>query len=156
MTPESELLLNLVAHIALIYLLLGPLKQEKLDLHCPTGTKNVTPQCGDGNGKYHGEGKYRPGDSVETILNKIDLLGEVENNTVKWRRCLLLAYVATWFVFLLAFRKFPGILEFFLVLILVFLPFYGSYSYYRFHHSNMTVSYIKEHTAQLRRLRTQP
>lgn len=145
-------ILNIIGYLALLFVMVYIiLEKEKVDLWCPTGTnKFKQPLCKDGNGKFHSENKPTPQDSVDTSLNKIANLSKIDLQTVKWRRIMILSFISAIFISLLVFRKLFPFPKFLLIMLLIFLPFYTSISFFNFHHSKFSAQYIEENIQQIK------
>ena len=145
-------ILNIIGYLTLLYVMIWiVLQKETVDMFCPTASKTFKqPPCKDGNGKYHTENKSQSTDSIDTSLNKISNLSKINLQTVKWRRCLLLSYIATWLIMLLVYRKMFSFPKFLLIMLLIFLPFYTSVAYFNFHHARYSNIYIEENIKQIK------
>ena len=66
------------------------------------------------------KGKPIEGNSLDTLLRKIQISSGFEINTIKWRRALMAAIPAVLLVFLIVFKRLPEPREFVLSFIIVF------------------------------------
>ncbi len=144
-TEKSYGLLDLMAYSALVYACYKAVASEHKDMYSNGDSKLI----GDGHGKYYYKGKKDDKDTVETLLDKINILADTSKNTVKWRRCLILGTVSALIVSLLTFNRFPTGKQFFMILLPIFGTFYASFNYYEYHYDRYPREYIHENTKQI-------
>lgn len=150
---DSLGLIDLAIYTGFLLLFFRINNTEKKDLFCPGNVENFCKEkCGDGKGKYYIEGKSNSKDTIKTLLNKINLLSDTNQNTVKWRRCCMLAIISGFVICLLVLRKIPKGRDFFLMVVSIFLIYYGSFNYYSFHYDKFPSEFIKENTGIIRDL----
>ncbi len=139
-------ILNIIGYLVLLFIIVYYVMEvESRDMFCPTGSKKFKqPPCKDGNGKNHSENRPAPDDSIDTSLNKIANLSRLELQTVRWRRALILSFISAVLISLLVFRKLFSFPKFLLIMLLIFIPFYTSISYFNFHHAKYGNIYIEE------------
>jgi hypothetical protein len=131
----------------IVFIVLLAYKAEKLDLFCPKDVKKHCNLCGDGKGKYYVDGKANKDDTVPQLLNKIKISAEFDINTVKWRRCMLIAFIIVVFITCILiplYTKLSKTTLFALMMFIVFIVLYLSFSYYQYHYNRYPVHNIKE------------
>lgn len=133
--------------VVVLCILIWAIKTERKDLFC---TADCT-SCGDGKGKYYTEGKVEERDNISTSIDKIVYLSDIEQRTVKWRRALLLTIIILCLLFAIM-GKIPDGKDMFLMLLAIFIPIYGSYSYYQYHYYDFPATYIKDNARHIRNL----
>lgn len=103
---------------------------EFTDLRCPS-TKASAKQCGPGKGVAYVKGRPFTRDSPDTLLDKISLSSSYENNTVKWRRCLIFSFFVTVIIFLLVFSRLPCGKELLICVLILYCCMYFMLSFYQ-------------------------
>lgn len=142
-------LIDILTYIILIYIFIFAVNSEKLDLYCPKDIKKYDcNKCGNAKGKYYIDGKYQKDDDNDIILSKIQFLSEMKN-IVKWRRVYILSFVSVFLSCLLNGYLYSG-RRFLIMIMTIFIIFYGSLSYYYFHFERFPEFYIKENIHNLR------
>ena len=85
--------------------------------------------CDNGNCEMFREAKRESKDQKGYILNLIDWYAHM----TQWRIVLVVASAAAVLVHLYLFKRIPGFIEFFITMILIFLPVYFMTSYQKYH-----------------------
>ena len=145
-----EEVISIVIYIIVIFLFIRAVKAEKLDMYCPPEVKEFCSDCGDGKGKFYIKNKGDKGDSVSELLTKISSGANYDAKSVKWRRSIILAFIASILICLVVLRKLPSGFEFFTMMILIFLVIYGSFSYYKFHYDKFPIHNIRQNVEMIR------
>jgi hypothetical protein len=145
-----------VAVIVIIVLLIvfAVFPREKVDLFCPDGCNSWKGNlCGDKKSKFYTPGNLdRKKDDINSSLDKIIFLSEIETRTVKWRRCLLLGSLITLIIFAMI-EKLPSWKEATMGVFLSMIVLYASFSYYWYHYYSHSVQSIKDHVKHIRDFR---
>lgn len=125
-------------------------KRELLDMNCPDGpdTKDMS-VCKDGNGKLWAKHRFTLNDTVKTSLAKISALNHSYNKAIIWRRYLILSFVATILLFLVALQRLPTGFELLGSMLIIFIVFYVAHNYYRYHHDRFIEESITRHLRHL-------
>jgi hypothetical protein len=143
---------TIIVYIIVIFLLIKAYKSEALDIFCPPGCKEYDKKyCGDGKGKYYINGMGNDKDDIPVLLNKIELNANIDENTVKWRRCLVLAIISSILLFLIVFSKLPSGSELMMSILIIFLVFYFSFSFYQWHYTKFPAFNIYKNINILRK-----
>lgn len=146
-------LVNIIIYTIVIYIIIFAIRSEKLDLFCPKeySKEYDCKECGDGKGKYYIDGKGNLSDSPSVLLDKIILVSKYQENTVKWRRSIVLAFIICILFSLLVLRRFMEGYELVISMFTIFIIIYQSYSYYQFHYDRYPEFYIKKNVEYLRK-----
>lgn len=121
---------TILIYVILIVTALYAMKMEMTDLRCPS-TSTKSRYCGPGKGVAYFKGKPSPEDDVRTLLEKISLSSSYEENTVKWRRCLIFSLIITLIFFLLVLSRLPNGNELLIGALLVYVLLYFMMTYYQ-------------------------
>lgn len=130
--------------IFLIFALLA----EYSDLYCPhPKCKNL---CRKGHGMpyYHGIGKED--DDFDVLLNKIKLTVRYENNSVKWRRAIIIAFIITLILIPLLYCRLADLYEIIIIFIVVYLALYLCFIFYNDTLSSEAVEVVDKNCKLLR------
>ena len=122
--------ITILIYSVLFIVTLYAIKMEFTDLRCPS-TKSTSKQCGPGRGSAYVKGRPYTRDPPETLLNKISLSSSYENNTVKWRRCLIFSFVVTFIIFLLVLTRLPQGKELLICVLILYCTLYFMLSFYQ-------------------------
>lgn len=146
-----KLLASVLIYIGIIWFIWhGAIERELLDLNCPDGPntkdKNV---CRDGNGKLWANYKYVPGESVKASLAKLKILNRNWGHPVIWRRCLIMAFMASLLVWIITHQKIPDGFELVGSMLAIFIVWYLAHSFFGFHHDRFIEDTISEHLQSL-------
>lgn len=144
-------IISCLIYIIIIVIFIRAVKAEKLDMYCPANVKEFCGECGDGKGKFYIKNKGDENDSVSELLTKISNGASYDFKTVKWRRSIILAIVASILISLVVLQTIPSGHTFFMMVVLIFLVFYGSFSYYKFHYDKFPVHNIKQNVEMIRK-----
>ncbi len=163
--------IDILTYALLIFVFYKALKSEYADLY--TNPNHDVPS-----GKYYVQGKLsdkdipaplmsntppkeknKENDSqtrklsyIKKILDKIDILADTHQNTVKWRRCVILSIFSSVLISILVLNKFPTGKEFLLLVLPIFGTFYASFNYYSYHYDRYPSQFTKENTSAIREL----
>lgn len=129
------MVIDVIIYIIVIFLIIKAYKSEALDLFCGKGCDSYDKKfCGDNKGKYYVDGQGNKSDSVSTLLSKIEINADTDENTVKWRRSLLLAFICTLLIFIVVLAKLPTGTELITTLLIIYIIVYFSFSFYQYHY----------------------
>jgi hypothetical protein len=131
---------TIVIYIVAILLFLLAFKSEKKDLYC-YDANGFTSECGPGQGMSYIQGRPDPNDDVFTLLNKLEHTVRHDDGSVKWRRCLIFALIATFVLFFLLYGRLPNGVELLISFIVIYI---GSYLMYSFFQSNLTFYAVEQ------------
>jgi hypothetical protein len=129
------MIIDIIIYIIVIFLVIKAYKSEALDLFCGKDVKSYCKNlCGDNKGKYYVDGQGDKDDSIPTLLSKIEINASADDNTVKWRRSLLLAFICTMLIFIVVLTKLPTGTELITTVLIIFIITYFSFSFYQYHY----------------------
>lgn len=142
---------NVVMYIILFLMVALVLRIETRDWAC-SNAYQMNEYC-DGKGAmpYRGS-KPEEGDSVSTLLYKIDVAAGAEQKSIKWRRALTLSF----FIALISYGlvitpgKLPKWTDMYLVILIGTSILYFSFNYYSYHAFKNAEENIKQSTDMLR------
>lgn len=98
--------------------------------------------------------KFRDRDSIHSSLRKIVMCIDCDSKTIKWRRTLIAATIATILIFSLVHVRLPSPKEFLLYILLIFIVFYISWHSYMVRTTGKAASYAKNHVENIKRCLT--
>ena len=139
--------------LSLIFLWIA-YRAEWKDLHCGSVHDSID-KCKDfGGGMAYAGSEPSNNDSVEVLLSKIEKASYTEELTVKWRRCYILSFFITLFIWLAVIypivNRLPRFYEYFLLLFINTMIIYYSFSFYSFHHYEAPAQYIRKSVELIR------
>lgn len=133
--------LDIAIYIGIVMIFIKSVNSEYKDIY---GKSSEIPE-----GKYYINGKPDNSDTIEKILSKINILSDTYNNTVKWRRSLIVSIFSSIIISIFSFKKFPSGKEFLLIVLPIFVSFYASFNYYSYHYDKYPSDYIKQNVTNL-------
>lgn len=107
----------------------------------------------EGNGAPYYKGRGSEGDSVETLLNRIDWISRTERRLTIWTRMVFPAILATVVISLLVFKvkgKFPSSTDFVIMLVTVYLSSTLFHSFFYVHGDYYPAAYLRTNTILIR------
>jgi hypothetical protein len=121
-------------------------QREQLDMTCPEGpdTKDRS-VCRDGNGKLWARYRHQPGESPRASLAKMRVLNRNWGKPIIWRRCFALAFSASILLCLVTQQRLPTGFELIGSMVVLFLVWYVSHSFFQVHHDQFIEEAIEQH-----------
>ena len=147
----AEIVISVLIYGAVVWAVwTKAIQRELLDMNCPEGpdTKDRS-VCRDGNGKLWAHYRVKKDDSPRASLAKIRVLHHNYAKAVQWRRCFVLSFVATLFLFLVTQQRLPSGFELLGSMLVIFIAWYMAGSFYDFHHNRFMREAIDGHLASL-------
>lgn len=147
-------IVDYISYILSLVLLWTAYKAEWKDLHCGS-VHDSNDKCKDfGGGMAYVGSEPLNNDPNELLLSKIERASYTEELTVKWRRCYILSFFITLFLWVTIMYpivgRLPRFYEYFLMLFIVMMILYYSFSFYSFHHYEAPAQYIRKSVDILR------
>jgi hypothetical protein len=122
---------------------------EHRDIHCPTFS-SPSEECKEHGGMSFSYTKPKPGDSAQTLLDKISKAAGAETNAIKWRKSLLLSIAIIAVIWALALGRWPKSRELIIAILASFVVVSGFNVYYSYHIYGTAETWIKDSVAQLK------
>lgn len=104
----------------------------------------------EGNGKPYYKGRGADGDSLETLLERIDWISRKERRITWWTRLMFPTIFASIVVVLLAYRKIPKPAEFVIMLVTIFIFTLLFHSFFYIHGDYYPDAYLRMNTNLIR------
>jgi len=140
-------MVNLVIYIVLGIVLFYAIRMEYTDLYCKSTTSK---KCGTCMGNAYIKGKPVNNDDINTLLNKIAISARYELNGVKWRRCFILAIIATFILFFLLYNRLPTGPELLISVIVLYVIYYLAAIFYQQTVATCAIKQIDQSIGQIK------
>lgn len=123
---------------------------ESRDWKCEN-SYDITQPCKQNDGMPYRGSKPDDEDSSEILLRKINKASEAEQNSIKWRRSVVMAITITFLIYVLVITpsSLPKWTEFYLVSIIAAAVMYYNFNYYSYHNYKKPQEYIEKCTTLL-------
>lgn len=138
---------KLIFYIIVIIFIVILVVIDNRDVNCSDLSKTA---CGPGCGSMYYQGKLQPGDSSETILDKINTTARYEYNTIIWRRILITAFILSFIILMIIQHKIPKPIDFLIVALIVYGGIYLWNEYGKYNITYFAVEQMDDLTQALR------
>ena len=131
---------SFVVYFIIIAYFLMSLIYEYRDIYC--ARIDFSKCCSYGCGGAYAGSKPNNTDSVNTLLDKINIAADADMNTIKWRRSYIVATVSTFIIWISIFKRVPEYWEALISILMMAAVLKFSFSYYSYHHYEPPRIYI--------------